>query len=318
MRKMIPNVVRFGLMTLLLAGGAWCLHPWFFCQTSEMSAQTNLASFGTSPTFSSVPTNLETPQPSTFDRSDIEKRLQEKVRANQPLIAHILVPLCDNEHQGIVKVNASLGNGQNTRTNLYWGAGYGIKTHFQRATDWKMVHQSVPKEAELLDRAVFYKKFESGAQVYLIADAYDGAHMETCLQDFLQSTSGNKTGDISIGEETLAAWGGADLIGFNGHNGLMDVDVPIPTKSDGIQRDAVVIACASHGYFADPLQNIGGFPLLTTTNLLAPEAYVMRAVLDGWGELKSGADIRLAAGAAYNKYQKCGLTGATRLFKTGW
>ncbi len=181
-----------------------------------------------------------------------------------------------------------------------------------------MVHQSVPKEAILLDRAVFYKEFSSGARVYLIADAYDGAYMKSCLQDFLQSAAGTKKGRIAIGTDTLEAWGGADLVGFNGHNGLMDVDVPIPTLSDGLKRDAVVIACASHGYFADPLQKIGGFPLLTTTNLLAPEAYVMRAVLDGWGELKSGADIRLAAGAAYNKYQKCGLHGATRLFKTGW
>lgn len=305
-------------MTLLLAGGAWCLHPWFFCQNSEKGLEANMASFAVAPTFSAPSTTSQEKAPAAFDRSAIEKRLLNKVRNNQPLIAHVLVPLCDNDHQGIVPVNASLGNGQNIRTNLYWGAGYGIKTHFQRAADWKMVHQSVPQEKVLLDRVVFYKKFTSGARVYLIADAYDGAYMETCLKDFLGSVSGRKTGQIALTEDTLPAWGGADLIGFNGHNGLMDVNVPIPGSSDGIQRDAVVIACASHGYFADPLQKIGGFPLLTTTNLLAPEAYVMRAVLDSWGELKSGADTRLAAGAAYHKYQKCGLNGATRLFKTGW
>jgi hypothetical protein len=303
-------------MGLLLAGGGWCLHPWFFCQTDGSLAAANMASFASRPTF---PNSQPLPQKTdTFDRSRIEKRLQEKVRTNQPLIAHILVPLCDNDNQGIVKVNSSLGNGQNTKTNLYWGAGYGIKTHFQRAEDWKMLHQSVPAESFLLDRAIFYKEFSSGARVYLIADAYDGANMETCLTDFLQATAGVKFGSLMMGSDTLNMWGGADLIGFNGHNGLMDLDVDAPAYSDGHHRDAVVIACASHGYFAGPLEQIGGFPLLTTTNLLAPEAYVMRAVLDGWGELKSGPEIRLAAGAAYNKYQKCGLNGATRLFKTGW
>ena len=32
---------------------------------------------------------------------------------------HVFVALCDNENQGIVPVNSSLGNGQNSESNLY-------------------------------------------------------------------------------------------------------------------------------------------------------------------------------------------------------
>jgi hypothetical protein len=304
MRQIVREINRFGFLTILLALSLWG------CVSDQAEQRQDV-----------VPSQFAArtaPSPAQFDRSQIEKNLRGKVRAGQPLIAHVLVPLCDNEDQGIVKVNASLGDGQNTRTNLYWGAGYGIKTHFKRAEDWKTVLETVPAESHILDRAVFYKKFPSGAKVYLIADAYDGAYMRTCVADFLEALAGRKTGSISIGTEAIPGWSGADLLGFNGHNGLMDVDVATPSQADGRHRDAVVIACASNGYFAEPLEKIDGFPLLTTTNLLAPEAYILRAVLDGWGELKSGAEIRLAAGAAYNNYQKCGLNGATRLFKTGW
>ena len=37
---------------------------------------------------------------------------------------HVFVALCDNKYQGIVPVPESIGNGQNARTNLYWGAAY--------------------------------------------------------------------------------------------------------------------------------------------------------------------------------------------------
>lgn len=257
-------------------------------------------------------------KPDKFDRAPLLSTLRAKIKAGKPLVVHLMVPLCDNDHQGIVPVNASLGNGQNPRSNLYWGAGFGIKTHFKRATDWKLVQEEVPAESYLLDRAIFYKKYTNGAQVYLVTDAYDGAHMAQCLSDYMYAVAGRKAGSLLVDGQFMPVWSSADLLGFNGHNGLMDMSLEAPANVDGRHKDAVVIACASHDYFAPQLARAGGFPLLCTTNLLAPEAYVMRAVIDAWAELKTGEEIRLAAGAAYHKYQKCGLKGATRLFQTGW
>jgi hypothetical protein len=257
-------------------------------------------------------------QPGEYDRNSSKKRLQARIEAGLPIVAHVLVPLCDNEHQGIVPVNSSLGNGQNLRTNLYWGAGYGIKTHFRRASDWELVSEGVPGPAHLLERVIFRKSFSSGATLYLIADAYDGACMQACLQDYFAAAAGHLPGKVKAGTDSLPAWSDADLLVFNGHNGLMDETVDIPQNKDTRHRDAVAIACYSYSYFEQPLATTGAYPLIMTTHLLAPEAYVLRALLDAYGEMKSGAEIRTAVGAAYHKYQKCGLKGATRLFRTGW
>ena len=265
------------------------------------------------------PTSTHGFQPGEYDRTAIKKNLAEKMKNGEPWIAHVLVPLCDNDNQGIVPVNSSLGNGQNPHTNLYWGAGYGLKTHFQRSADWKSIPLYCPFTDHILRQVAFEKTFPEGNTVIVVMQAYDGAYMKDCLEDYFDFLSGNKQlavrrkdgGLIKVGQD-------ADLIALNGHNGLMDVDVDIPASKDGIHRDAVAIACISHDYFREPLARAGGYPLVCTTGLMAPEAYVMRAVLDAWGGGKAPADIRTAAGAAYHKYQKCGIKGATNLFRTGW
>jgi hypothetical protein len=82
--------------------------------------------------------------------------------------------------------------------------------------------------------------------------------------------------------------------------------------------DAVVLACASKGYFAEALREAGARPLLWTTNLMAPEAYVLKAAVDGWVAGETGESVRERAAKEYDAYQKCGLKAARRLFASGW
>jgi hypothetical protein len=51
---------------------------------------------------------------------------------------------------------------------------------------------------------------------------------------------------------------------------------------------------------------------------MAPEAYSLRAALEGLIARENGEQIRQRAAVAYDKFQKCGLRGAQRLFATGW
>jgi hypothetical protein len=51
---------------------------------------------------------------------------------------------------------------------------------------------------------------------------------------------------------------------------------------------------------------------------MAPEAYTLKSALDGWIAAEANEQIQERAAAAYDKYQKCGLRGARRLFATGW
>ena len=106
---------------------------------------------------------------------------------------------------------------------------------------------------------------------------------------------------------------------YVGHDGLMDFKLPIfPQKKNDLRRDAIILACASKQYFAEPVRASGAYPLLWTTNLMAPEAYTLKSALDGWIAGESGEQIRERAAAAYDKYQKCGLRAARKLLVSGW
>lgn len=142
--------------------------------------------------------------------------------------------------------------------------------------------------------------------------------MKACLQDFFAATAGKKTESLSVENKKTDLYAGADLIGFNGHNGLMDVAVDIPQKENETFHDAVIIGCISHDYFIEPLKKSGAYPLLTTTGLMAPEAYVFEGILNSWGALQEEESVHSHAAIAYHKYQKCGMRGATNLFRTGW
>ncbi|MCB0643477.1 MAG: hypothetical protein KDC44_17630, partial [Phaeodactylibacter sp.] len=236
----------------------------------------------------------------TFTRKELQTRLQEKIANGEALTVHLFVPLCDNENQGIVPVSAALGNGQNLQTNLYWGARYGIKSHFERQAAWQQITSLKDPSETILERVVFYRSYPNGAKVYLIADAYRGDKMETCLLDYLNALAGKRQDSVQIKEQQLPIAGAADLLVFNGHNGLMDYyDTPTVENADGRKREASVIGCISHGYFVKYLRQAQAYPLLMTTNLMAPEAYVAEALIDAWAQGRSGEEVRQAAGRAY-------------------
>lgn len=235
-------------------------------------------------------------------------------------IVHVFVSLADNQNQGIVPVPARLGNGFDPVHNLYWGAEAGVKTFFQRSTDWMLLDCAAKPNPYVLERCIF--KYRT-ADIFLVADAYRGNEIKQAILDFFDAAAGGTPETITVGVDqhsiSIRARGGAGLVAYVGHDGLMDFQLPIvPRKKDDIHRDAIILACASKQYFAEPLRAAGAYPLLWTTNLMAPEAYTLKAALDGWINRENGEQIRERAAVAYDKYQKCGMRGAHRLFATSW
>jgi hypothetical protein len=51
---------------------------------------------------------------------------------------------------------------------------------------------------------------------------------------------------------------------------------------------------------------------------MGPEAYTLKAAIDGWLLNETGAQIVERAAVAYDKYVHCGIGGARRLFATGF
>ena len=70
--------------------------------------------------------------------------------------------------------------------------------------------------------------------------------------------------------------------------------------------------------FREGIRASGAYPLVWTTGLMAPEAYTLKSVLDGWIAGEHNEQISVRAAQAYDKYQKCGLNAARRLMATGW
>jgi hypothetical protein len=83
-------------------------------------------------------------------------------------VAHVIVALADNKYQGIVPVPAAIGNGDDPAHNLYWGAGYGVRTYFQRSGDWQVVGKCAAGKGPVLERCVFHNRHQD---VFVVADA---------------------------------------------------------------------------------------------------------------------------------------------------
>lgn len=231
---------------------------------------------------------------------------------------YVVVALCDNVNQGIVPVSAALGNGDDPARNLYWGARYGVKTFYGRSRDWQLVEAVLGPAPKVLERLVFKHR---RADALLVADAYRGAEIRQATADFLSAASGQSPAAVTFKGKTygLARGARSHLVAYVGHNGLMDFRLAHhPEARDASTRDAVVLACASKNYFAEALRRAGARPLLWTTNLMAPEAYVLVAAVAGWLANEDGEAVRLRAAKAYHSYQNCGLKAARNLFASGF
>lgn len=252
-----------------------------------------------------------TPAPANVSTTQLET-----AAVNSIPVIHVFVALADNVNQGIVPVSASLGNGDNAKTNLYWGAAFGIRTFFSRNNDWELISVSPNPSASILERCIFKHRRNS---FVLVADAYRGKEISQTTSDFLEAAAGKPGEKLKIDAIEFHTGGSADLVAYIGHNGLMDFTLAShPKRRDDRRRRAIILACASKQYFSTALQQSGATPLLWTTNLMAPEAYVLSAAIDGWMRKESDEQVRLRAADAYHKYQHCGVRAARALFATGW
>ena len=147
-------------------------------------------------------------------------------------VVHVYVALCDNENQGIIKVNEELGNGQDPKWNLYWGAMYGVKTFFSRSPYWEKLDIQKTDRKIILDRLAFKLK-DADTPLYVIAEAYDGAYMKSTLMDFFNAAAGKgstkieiKDGDDAVEVECAGRRGRGLLRRTQRSDGREDVRLP--------------------------------------------------------------------------------------------
>ncbi|PYU67781.1 MAG: hypothetical protein DMG49_17830 [Acidobacteria bacterium] len=235
-------------------------------------------------------------------------------------VVHVFVALADNQNQGIIPVPPTLGNGTDPQRNLYWGAAYGVKTYFKASEDWELVWSGRGAKDAILARCIFKSRKND---LYLVADAYEGSQIKLAVTDFLSAAAGIAKEKVSLnmrpGAVSIVIAGDADLVVYVGHDAFMDFQIaPIAGHRGDKVRQTIVLACASKSFFASYIRQTGAEPLLWTTGLMAPEAYTLKAALDGWIAHEDDEAIRRRAAQAYDRYQKCGARAALKLFATNW
>lgn len=233
---------------------------------------------------------------------------------------HIIVALCDNENQGIVPVSKKLGDGKNPNTNLYWGALYGVKTTFKKSSSWKLIKQYKNLNTKIAERVIFK---HHNSHTFLIADAYYGDKIKDAIIDIIHSGYGEKNEMLKIHYNSkdieLGIYGESDLLTYAGHNGLMELEYHYNSKiKDEKVRDLILLACSTQRYFKEQFYNTKVNPILVTTGLMAPEAYTLESVFEGWILSETKEELLLRAAKAYSKYQKCSLKAAEKLFDHKW
>lgn len=252
---------------------------------------------------------------------EVQQRIDADVAKGQAIVVHVVVALCDNANQGIVPVPKALGNGQNPRSNLYWGALYGVRTHF--AKSWGKLDTSASEDSRILERVAFQTSVSRGGKpvdVIVVADAWDGRSIRGAIEAFAAMAAGRDELELTVSKGAersyrVRAGGAAHLVAYVGHNGLMEFSVDKPKHArDKPPRSTLALACVSKSDFVPLSESPIAHPLLMTTNFMAPEAYTLDAAIRSWAAGEASSTVVESAAQAYHDYQQCGINGARRLF----
>lgn len=261
--------------------------------------------------------DIEISNPLIENRDSILVLLENKIANHEPLIVHAFVALYGynkEKYDGM----AIWEDGMDPNTNLYWGSGYGFRTYFKRYDNWELVHQEQNISDTVLERLIFKKTFSNNAEVYLIADAYIGYEMKTCLKNYFDALTEQNLDSITLNGITIAANGNANLIVFNGHNGLMDNWVEPNYQKCSRLKETAVIACYSGLYFTPYLVNCYTYPLMITKELIPAEAYILSSIIEAWALLKTENEIIDSVLEKYCSIHNYRKDQIKYMFKSGW
>lgn len=210
----------------------------------------------------------------------------------------VFVALCDNATQGIIPVPPKIGNGNDLDNNLYWGCDEGVRSIFKQSKAWKLTNstRTDKQDDELILEELHLKHTAAGATLH--ASAYRGSRMKQCLLDF---------------EEAIRS-GKFDLVVYIGHNGLMDERLPLIAASPEHRAEVIVLCCKSADYFKERITLQGGRPVLLTTQLMYPGAFLLRDAAEAWLNGGKPESLRASAAKAYAKNQGISVKSALGVF----
>ena len=243
----------------------------------------------------------------TADESWNGGDLRRDVAAGKPLVVHVTVALCSNDQ--VDCGSGVAGRPGDLAHNLYWGAIFGARRFLERKRS-PFTRVSLEKVDDVvLERAV-YRRWVPGkawgvalrVEQLVVLDAVHGASIDRAVSGFWSKATQKATVSFEDGGKRRSV--AVQVAGYVGHNRLMDgLALPgAPATPDPVP--SFVLACYSKNYFSSALEHSGSRPLVMTRALMAPEGYVLEAVLTGIGDGLPQQQIRARAVAAYARWQR--------------
>jgi hypothetical protein len=235
-------------------------------------------------------------------------------------VIQVVVPLCSNAQ---IDCGASwAGQAGRPETNVYWGALYGARRFLERPNSgYERVALERFTEQPLVEQAVYRKSFEGAAwgidkpiEQLVILQAIHGDYIDGALGRFWGlATSQREVSFEDGGQERKVR---VHVGGYAGHNRLMDgAKLPVATERTAAEANAsFVLACYSENYFAASLKQAGSTPLVTTRALMAPEGYLIHAIVLGLGQNLTIPELRQRTVQSYARWQRISQREASRVF----
>lgn len=234
--------------------------------------------------------------------------------ATAPLVIHVIVPLCSNAQ--IDCGSPAAGAPGRLATNLYWGALFGHRRFLDRKQSEFTRIDVARGKGPLLERAVYRRMIPASGRTIeqiVVLDAYHGDSIDQALDMFWHRATRGGVVHFRDGDQDREVR--VSIAGYAGHNRLMDgVELPAVPNGRASPIPSFVLACASEPWFGPALRAAGSETLVMTRTLMAPEGYVLDAVVRAIGDGAAPVQIRRSAVNAYAKWQKLSESVAGTIF----
>ncbi len=213
----------------------------------------------------------------------------------------------------------SFSDGTAPGQNLYWGALFGLETHFANAAAWRRAHTDSGDGGRILRRVIFHKKVErtqlwtergvnEDFDLYGLACAWSHNWIKAAMEQPLRDAMCGTPTPITVDGTSLLFGGGSSMSGYVGQNAMLDSywnPFEDLTDCDPAVQTGVFYACPRSAVVLHrPILDQGLYSVLFTRTSVIPEAYLIDGLLHGLLSGQLDAGFVKGAAKAYAHYQK--------------
>jgi hypothetical protein len=257
----------------------------------------------------------------------LTNRVVDDLIAGRPLVVQAHVPLCDNSILSCG--NRKLGDGESPSENLYWATTEGFVGWFgRRGSGWHQVlhdQGEVAGDRDVIEVRIWKRTIDTprawikrGAprklSVYVVAYAWRGIAIDRALAAYWHDLYGVGHHNIALADgTTLVVGGGAQLVGYTGHNRLYDVDAPTWASLERVGapiRGTIAIACNTGPFMANHVAAPHRVPLVFTRDFLMASAGAFEGAVMAFAR---GGDYRAIRSGAAHGYADAGNQDVARI-----